>query len=218
MKRVFIRNITGLMLLTASASAFAAGTPVANVFVNGNPADANAVNANFQELADRIAELPTEAGGIQGPVGEAGPQGIAGADGTTGPQGLQGLTGTEGVAGSQGPQGIVGATGSQGLAGTDGAIGLQGLQGIAGADGVAGPQGPAGEALESFDYLSYSPSNVISKTFTNIGGVVGDVGYNGWNEVVFTYERPDANTTIVLHDFKDLSEYNESARLEKFTM
>lgn len=46
-----------------SAPSFAA-PPVQHIFSNGQPADANQVNDNFQELADRIAEIP---------VGPAGP-------------------------------------------------------------------------------------------------------------------------------------------------
>jgi len=67
-------GLCGAMLL--SASAFAA-SPVQHIFSNGQPADANQVNENFQELADRIEEIPV---GPQGPQGDPGEKGDPGAD------------------------------------------------------------------------------------------------------------------------------------------
>jgi len=55
--------------MLVSTSAFAA-PPVQHIFSNGQPADANQVNQNFQELADRIEAIPA---GPQGPQGEPGP-------------------------------------------------------------------------------------------------------------------------------------------------
>jgi hypothetical protein len=40
------------------ASVYALGPPVTHIFSNGTPANADDVNANFQELADRISEVP----------------------------------------------------------------------------------------------------------------------------------------------------------------
>ncbi len=44
--------------LVMAQAAVAAGAPVAHVFKGGDPASASQVNANFQELADRIAAIP----------------------------------------------------------------------------------------------------------------------------------------------------------------
>ncbi|MGD8568190.1 MAG: hypothetical protein PVJ39_08895 [Gammaproteobacteria bacterium] len=68
MKRLM--QITGSMGIALAALVTAptlAAPPVQHVFSNGQPADANQVNENFQELADRIEEIPV------GPQGEAGP-------------------------------------------------------------------------------------------------------------------------------------------------
>lgn len=67
--------------------------------------------------------------GLQGPVGEVGPQG---------PQGVQG---------EFGPQGIQGDIGPKGDQGIQGEIGPQGVQGVQGVVGPQGPQGPAGVGL-----------------------------------------------------------------------
>lgn len=49
--------ITGILAIGfTSALAIAAGTPVPFIFQGGDPASATQVNANFQELADRIAD------------------------------------------------------------------------------------------------------------------------------------------------------------------
>lgn len=68
-----------LVLLTAMflGSQAIAAPAVQHIFSNGQPADANQVNENFQELADRIEEIPV---GPQGPQGEQGPPGPAGAE------------------------------------------------------------------------------------------------------------------------------------------
>lgn len=71
-----------------------------------------------------------DAGSLQGPQGEQGPQGLQGE------QGLQGAQGLQGEIGPQGPQGIQGETGPQGPQGLQGE---QGIQGPAGADGIALP-------------------------------------------------------------------------------
>ena len=100
------------------------------------------------------------AGPIQGPKGDAGPQGPVGAQGPKGDIGAQGPvgpTGTTGATGAQGPkgdQGTTGATGPIGPAGADstvpgpvgptGATGAAGATGPAGAVGAQGPQGVQG--------------------------------------------------------------------------
>ena len=62
------------IVLIASSPAFAA-PPVQHIFSNGQSADANQVNENFQELADRIEAVPVGPQGPEGPQGEPGPAG-----------------------------------------------------------------------------------------------------------------------------------------------
>ena len=64
-----------ILLLSVSGGVWAAGDPVPHQFSNGTPADANQVNQNFQELADRISEISASTQGPAGPQGEQGPPG-----------------------------------------------------------------------------------------------------------------------------------------------
>ncbi|WP_455202100.1 hypothetical protein [Kaarinaea lacus] len=57
--------VSSLLAIALSTPAFAAPA-VQHIFSNGQPADANQVNENFQELADRIDAVPA---GPQGPAG-----------------------------------------------------------------------------------------------------------------------------------------------------
>ena len=52
MRKAILTSI--LAIIFTMALAIAAGTPVSNIFQGGDPASATQVNANFQELADRI--------------------------------------------------------------------------------------------------------------------------------------------------------------------
>ena len=117
-KKMVVAIVSGYMTMMVG---IAQAAPLV-VFNNGDVADANDVNANFNELETRIDTISLTPG----------PQGPAGADGATGPQGPIGLTG---------PAGADGATGPQGPAGADGATGPQGPIGLT---GPQGPQGPAG--------------------------------------------------------------------------
>jgi hypothetical protein len=85
MNKIFCKVV---LLLSVSSGVWAAGAPVPHIFSNGTPADANAVNDNFQNLADRISEMHV---GPQGPAGPQGEQGPAGPQGEQGPPGT-GLT------------------------------------------------------------------------------------------------------------------------------
>jgi hypothetical protein len=159
------------------ASVLAVGPAVQHQFTNGTPANANDVNANFQELADRISEIPAGPQGPEGPPGPTGPQGPIGPTGPTGPMGPQGLPGQNGLNGLDGRDGV------------DGEQGPQGVQGEPGPRGPEGPQGPPGEGLAEYDFAGYISSNMASKTFT-ISGT------SNFDTEVQTFERPDANTTI----------------------
>ena len=64
--------------------------------------------------------------GIQGPIGNTGPQGIQGIQGPIGNTGPQGIQGIQGPIGNTGPQGIQGIQGPQGI---EGPIGLTGANG-----------------------------------------------------------------------------------------
>ena len=112
--------MSAVCLSLALGAAHAA--PLVN-FSNGAVADADDVNANFNELATRIETISLTAGddgatGLQGPAGTQGP---AGAEGATGPQGPAGPQGNQGNAGVPGIQGLKGDPGAQGPAGNDGA-------------------------------------------------------------------------------------------------
>lgn len=122
-------------------------------FNNGDPADANTVNANFQNLDDRIQAIEDTGGGgsalLNGPAApspETGREGDFYLDTTLsvlyGPKtigewgngvSLRGPEGSQGLIGPIGPQGETGATGQQGPAGP------QGEQGPVGPQGNQGP-------------------------------------------------------------------------------
>ena len=90
------------LMLFVCGNVWAVGEPVQNIFSNGMPANADHVNQNFQELADRISDTPV---GPQGPAGPQGEQGLPGPQGTQGPAGPQGEQGPVGPQGEQGPPG-----------------------------------------------------------------------------------------------------------------
>lgn len=58
MNKIILTSI--LAISFTSALVIAAGTPVSHIFKGGDPASASRVNANFQELADRIADAKTK--------------------------------------------------------------------------------------------------------------------------------------------------------------
>lgn len=120
-------------------------------FENGQVADANDINSNFNLLKDAIDQIsPSTAARLTTGSGEPSPD--SGDEGDLyidtsaylfyGPKGSEGwgsgisLIGSDGTAGPPGPQGDVGPAGPQG---DTGATGPQG------ATGAAGPQGPSGE-------------------------------------------------------------------------
>lgn len=57
MKKIILYTAS-LVLTSVTNSVIAAGAPVGNIFSGGQAASANAVNQNFQELADRIDAIP----------------------------------------------------------------------------------------------------------------------------------------------------------------
>ena len=151
-----------LLAILVSSPAFAAPA-VQHIFSNGQPANADQVNDNFQELADRIDAIPA---GAQGEPGPAGPQGLPGVNGNNG------LNGPEGPPGPQGEQGI------------------QGIQGPVGPQGAQGPEGPQGPAGPGFAQINFDPyrHNFTTKTFV----VMGDLGDGSWGSLyndIRTYDR-----------------------------
>jgi hypothetical protein len=102
------------------------------VFSNGKVADANEVNANFNELETRIKTISL----TPGETGAVGAQGIQGSQGFTGATGAQGIQGLPGNAGTNGRNGTNGTNGTNGVAGGKGAKGDAGAAGQNGADGV----------------------------------------------------------------------------------
>lgn len=143
------------------------------------------------------------AGRIQGPKGDPGPQGIKGDPGEKGEQGIQGLKGDTGL---QGPQGPVGPKGEQGDAGVRGitftpvvdsrgniswsndgglenpqTVNITGPQGDMGAKGDTGPQGEKGTtfipSVDTDGNISWSNTDGIANPETvNIKGPKGDKG------------------------------------------
>lgn len=99
-------NKTGAAIIAACLSLALGTTHAAPLitFSNGTVADADDVNANFNELATRIETISLTPGadGATGPQGPAGPQGNQGNQGDPGIQGIQGLKGDPG---EQGPAG-----------------------------------------------------------------------------------------------------------------
>jgi len=213
MNKLIITTLMGIGLVISS-HAFAVGAPVANVFSNGSPADADQVNSNFQELADRISDNPGPAGpqgadgatgatgaqgltGTTGPQGPAGPQGADGATGATGAQGLTGATGPQGVAGAQGLAGATGpqgATGSQGATGPQGVTGAAGPQGTTGLTGATGPTGPQG--IAGVDGANGADGATGPTGPTGPQGIQGPAG-----EALATYASADYRTTVSLKQY-----------------
>jgi len=177
-KNIFYsRSVVFLM----SSPAFAA-PPVQHIFSNGQPADANQVNQNFQELADRIEEIP---------VGSQGPQGEQGLPGPVGPMGPQGLPGVNGQNGLNGLDGEIGPPGPPGAQGQIGPAGPQGPQGI------VGPQGPQGEPGPGFTQISFDPyrHNFTSKIFT-ISRPLPSGGFGPYYLETRTYDRSTPSQVI----------------------
>ena len=138
-------------------------------FNNGETADADAVNANFNALKTAIevqgresgASLLTGAGSPDNTLGDEGdvyldtdtttlfgPKSASGwGDGVSliGPQGEQGLAGPAGAKGDTGATGPKGETGDAGAVGPQGPQGEQGPKGDTGLAGPIGPQGPQGD-------------------------------------------------------------------------
>ena len=124
---IFSKNLLaltiGLTLGLTTTVHSAPVVPLPNTFVNGKPANADEVNANFEALADAINGTPagpTGPAGPEGPKGETGPKGDTGSAGVTGPMGPMGFTGPAGALGPMGPVGPMGATGPQGEKGDPG--------------------------------------------------------------------------------------------------
>ena len=141
-------------------------------FENGQVANADDINANFQALKESIDSISVEAGATL-LTGEGLPSGSSGAVGDVyidtlsyafyGPKIESGwgigvsLIGPTGITGPQGPQGETGATGPQGATG---ATGPQGPKGDTGASGVSGSITELTDALvEEYSlYIGTDPS------------------------------------------------------------
>ena len=87
-----------------------------NTFENGDVANADDVNENFEVLKNAIESIEL----LPGPAGPVGPPGLAGVDG------VNGLPGMPGVGGEQGPKGDQGDIGPQGPQGPQGPSGPSG--------------------------------------------------------------------------------------------
>jgi hypothetical protein len=156
------------------------------VFSNGGVADADDVNANFNELGARIETISLTPGadGANGTNGAAGNDGAAGADST-----VAGPKGDTGTAGAIGGIGDTGAKGDTGAAGADST--------------VAGPTGPAGLGAVVFSTAPtvnndmnspYSVGTVWVDTSTNRLYILED---NTANEAVWTIAAAPAVTYAI---------------------
>ena len=141
-------------------------------FENGQVADADDMNANFNSLKQAINAISVEAGaslstGEGPPIGSTGAIGDVYIDtlsyafygpktengwgngvslvGPTGLTGADGPQGPQGETGARGPKGDTGDTGATGPQGEAGATGPKGDTGETGAAGPVGPQGAQGE-------------------------------------------------------------------------
>ena len=124
-------------------------------FNNGETADAEAVNANFNALKTAIEVLGRESGaslltGAGSPDNTLGDEGDVYLDTDTttlfGPKSASGWGDGVSLIGPQGEQGLAGPIGPQGPQGETGDTGAVGPQGPQGEQGPAGPRGPKGDA------------------------------------------------------------------------
>ena len=123
-----------------------AQTSVPHVFVDGTPAEAAEVNANFDVLEVAIDAIPA---GATGPAGSVGPEGPTGPAGSEGPEGLTG------DAGPAGPTGLVGQQGPTGPAGTSFNTSDPSICGASENDPcVIGALGPGGGRIFHVDYTA----------------------------------------------------------------
>lgn len=153
---IFSKNLLALTIgLTLGLTTTVHSAPVVtlpNTFVNGKPANADEVNANFEALADAINGTPA---GPAGPIGPEGPKGEMGLEGPIGPEGPKGETGPKGDTGSAGPMGPMGFTGPAGALGPMGPVGPMGATGPQGAKGDPGVNFTAGSGIS----ITTDPSN-----------------------------------------------------------
>jgi hypothetical protein len=146
------------------------------VFSNGKVADANDVNANFNELETRIKTISL----TPGETGAVGAQGIQGSQGFTGAAGANGAQGIQGLSGNAGTNGVNGAVGAKGDAGAKGAKGIQGLSGNAGTNGVNGAVGAKGDAgAKGVKGVKGVKGAKGAKGATGAQGLSGDAGASG---------------------------------------
>ena len=164
-------------------------------FENGQVADADDINSNFNSLKLLIDSIEKESGArlltgdgepapTEGNNGDIyidvasymffGPKqaGVWGEGASlVGPTGLQGVDGEQGPRGERGATGAEGPRGPKGDNGEKGEIGPQGEQGPAGENGAAGPIGPQGPKGDSGDTGPIGPQGPA--------GEVGPVGPQG---------------------------------------
>jgi hypothetical protein len=140
------------------------------VFSNGGVADADDVNANFNELGARIETISQ----------------TPGADGTNGTNGAAGADGNDGAAGAAGTNGIAGA------AGNDGAAGAAGTNGIAGVDGTSCTVAQ-GEGFANISCGSGTMASVYDGN-TTTGNTPGDMQY--WTGSEWVVVPAPTDTTV----------------------
>jgi hypothetical protein len=158
-------------------------------FENGQVADADDMNSNFNLLKDAIDQIsPTTAARLTTGSGEPSPD--SGDEGDLyidtsaylfyGPKGSEGwgsgisLIGPDGAAGPAGSQGDVGPAGPQGDTGATGPVGPQGDVGPAGPQGDTGATGPVGPQGDTGATGPVGPQGDVGPA-----GPQGDTGATG---------------------------------------
>ena len=179
------------------------------VFSNGKVADANEVNANFNELETRIKTISL----TPGETGAVGAQGIQGSPGFTGATGAQGIQGSPGDAGTNGTNGTNGEAGDKGDAGAAGQNGADGVMYDGAFEGdMQYWNGNAWIMITAPTVNADSLSFCAGKPTWTQGGCpgVGSKGPSGGTIVLF-----DANTGEGMEAFITLSQNNNGMKLSK---
>ncbi len=198
-KKVFMVSGMSLFLNVSNAAGLVQ-------FSNGNIADANEINANFNELATRIQKQAVTVG-TAGAKGDTGAQGVMG---PAGPQGKQGLDGFTGATGSSGPQGVSGLPGAAGplssLKCTDGEVAVANggdwVCALSG-NGASLPKGNISVQIAGVDHPVWQSWSGGGGTNTPYGDSSNRINSNDLNEVTLYGSLSDGvGNSLLQSNFK----------------